>query len=977
MRDLRTQWFVVMTCIALLALASCSQRGKTTKHIKKAEIFLRENQLTKAADELDAALRIEPDNVEALYDYGCLLQRKNEYDGAIEKFNKALSFDPDRGGIYVELGKTYALKGDFSALASLSAQMIDNNIKLGHAHYFAGVAAAHTGDTDTAVASYKDSLEADPKFTPSYLELATVYATRKQLDKAEQTLRDGLARIGDESSQLRIALARTLMYENKDAEAIKELLLDIQEHPKSVETRALLGDLYVRSGQFDKLKQLSNEILVIDERSVWGHYLSGIAKVHSEDYERAIDDLKRVATNAPDLDPAHMYLALAYDATGANQQAISEARKFLAAEPEAVSARLILSRLYLKERWLDDARQLLEETANIAPDNPDVLKMLGNLNLGGHEFDAAIGDFERVLKADPEDISAKLSLAAAALGKKQINRAETLCDELISAYPDDPRPLNLLGLIELERGNVFGALRKFDDSTTMSPTFQRGYVNAARLYAALQRPDLAAAQYRRALANTAESTWLRLLLAAALTRTDAYAEATGELSKVLDAEPESVAARLMLAEAYAKSGRAEDAKSTILEALQSDPENMECRFALGKLYANSGDYGRAAPEFHTALSQRPDYFGARVELAGCLLADGEYAETYAVIEPVLADTAAPAVLLHLAAAAPCCRGEFERALAVLGRFEQKTRHITATSILAAIANVGMGDYEAALDEIRASTGSDETKRQYASLVTLCREKGITDLCHLAAALVLSRTGKLAAAAEACDRAIEVGGGAAAPHVLRGRIAKVQGQTERAMAAFSTALKIDNESVSVARDLANLQTQAGKIEEALATVEQVRKSAPEDVSLGIVRAGLLERLGNSEAATAEWERAVSRGVRNPVPYNNLAWLYSQNPDRLDEALKLALKAAEMAPFDGRVLDTLGWILCLKEDYARAVEPLRRANTFLPGDPTLMYHLGVAVAKTGDQNEARKHLEAALATSSDFPDADKARRMIESL
>jgi Flp pilus assembly protein TadD len=76
----------------------------------------------------------------------------------------------------------------------------------------------------------------------------------------------------------------------------------------------------------------------------------------------------------------------------------------------------------------------------------------------------------------------------------------------------------------------------------------------------------------------------------------------------------------------------------------------------------------------------------------------------------------------------------------------------------------------------------------------------------------------------------------------------------------------------------------------------------------------------------------------------------------------------------MLDTLGWVLYMKGDNARALQVLQKAKSVLPGNPTLRYHLGLTLLKFGQKAEAKAELEEALAISKDFPEAaDAAARL----
>ena len=91
--------------------------------------------------------------------------------------------------------------------------------------------------------------------------------------------------------------------------------------------------------------------------------------------------------------------------------------------------------------------------------------------------------------------------------------------------------------------------------------------------------------------------------------------------------------------------------------------------------------------------------------------------------------------------------------------------------------------------------------------------------------------------------------------------------------------------------------------------------------------------------------------------------------LERARRLAQRAV-MFGGGSDALSTLGWINLERGDPKAAIEPLRRSLQLVPDSPTTHFHLGRALAQTGDQDGARAELNAALA-SDGFPEESEAR------
>ena len=110
-------------------------------------------------------------------------------------------------------------------------------------------------------------------------------------------------------------------------------------------------------------------------------------------------------------------------------------------------------------------------------------------------------------------------------------------------------------------------------------------------------------------------------------------------------------------------------------------------------------------------------------------------------------------------------------------------------------------------------------------------------------------------------------------------------------------------------------------------------------------------------------------------NNLATLYRQEKD--PRALDYFEKSYKLKPDSVAITDNLGWILVEQGKLARGLELLRKAATQAPDNPAVRYHLAVALAKSGEKDQARSELERLLASKSDFPYRDEAQALLKQL
>lgn len=117
------------------------------------------------------------------------------------------------------------------------------------------------------------------------------------------------------------------------------------------------------------------------------------------------------------------------------------------------------------------------------------------------------------------------------------------------------------------------------------------------------------------------------------------------------------------------------------------------------------------------------------------------------------------------------------------------------------------------------------------------------------------------------------------------------------------------------------------------------------------------------------QALNFQPKNPMILNFIAYNWANQGINLDRALDYARQASALKPDDGYILDSYGWTLFRMKQYQDAISCLERAVEAVPGDATLLDHLGDAYWMAGRKNEANYQWRQAKDLSADagFRDA----------
>jgi putative PEP-CTERM system TPR-repeat lipoprotein len=96
-----------------------------------------------------------------------------------------------------------------------------------------------------------------------------------------------------------------------------------------------------------------------------------------------------------------------------------------------------------------------------------------------------------------------------------------------------------------------------------------------------------------------------------------------------------------------------------------------------------------------------------------------------------------------------------------------------------------------------------------------------------------------------------------------------------------------------------------------------------------------------------------------------------------ALATARRAHELAPSNPAIADTYGWILFSRREPAAALPLLEAAARVAAQDPEIQYHYAAALAASGRKGEAREALRKAMAARTEFKSRSEAEKLLARL
>ncbi len=145
-------------------------------------------------------------------------------------------------------------------------------------------------------------------------------------------------------------------------------------------------------------------------------------------------------------------------------------------------------------------------------------------------------------------------------------------------------------------------------------------------------------------------------------------------------------------------------------------------------------------------------------------------------------------------------------------------------------------------------------------------------------------------------------------------------------------------------------EAHRYQESYDLLAAALKASPDDPNLLYETAMSAERLDRLDVMETDLRRLVQLRPDYAHAYNALGYTFADRNIRLKEAYELIDKALQLAPDDGFILDSMGWVQYRLGNLTAARDYLGRAYRLKP-EADVAAHLGEVMWRQGDRDAAR--------------------------
>lgn len=526
----------------------------------------------------------EKDKAIALTYLGMIADERNEYDRAIEFYNRALRYDRKNGDILRNMALTYRHKKDYKKAIEFAQEALDLNGDDLNARILLGNIYFETARYQDAITTYGKVLEISPENPQVLFNMGSA-----QL------------RIGDEFSAIE--------YLKKAGSADR-----IGEVAHRAYSR--LGVIFTERKDFEQAEKYLRMAVEIRPGDAVNHYNLGIAYLRQNKKEQALQEFATAETLG-EKDAAMLEnLGEAYFTLHDYNRSLNVYNQLLTTNSRNVRILSRIAEIYYEQKELDQAYSAYKQITMIEPatENARVAWLnMGNVLDDQGRYDEAIEAYQKSLSISEKDDTAyyNLGIAYKHAGKPELAiQAWKRSGELNTGNPVAPMAI---ANFYYEKGFYDLAEKEYQRITTIWPQLQEPHFKAATIYYKRGLYEYAQKAYQRVLQIDEQSemarkalTNLALITVKLHDDVDSYKKSVNYIKKALLLEPGDAEALFSLGIIYAQKEEYEKSIDSFYQAIRATGENKliaDCYNNIGKSYFQQRQYKKALQAFTRGLDE--------------------------------------------------------------------------------------------------------------------------------------------------------------------------------------------------------------------------------------------------------------------------------------------------------------------------------------------------------------------------------------
>ena len=727
-------------------------------------------------------------------------------------------------------------------------------------------------------------------------------------------------------------LGKTDLKLKKFQGAFGSLSKAVELNPDLIEAQVMLGQLFLMARKLDEAEAKANLVLKKEPENSEGLLLAASLAIARDQSQKALDLLTRVQRLKPQEINAYLLQSLVQVKQKDPEAAAKTLEKGLQANPKAIQLYLVRANLADRQKQFEVGEATLLKALALDPKDKRLQTELVRHYVTAAQWDKAEETLRGYLSQEPDNEVHAKELASLLANRGRPKEAEQTLKDFVSAHPQNYDARFALADFYLSMHRGTKAVKTLQQIAADDPSGPKG-VKALDRLAALRLTQGHIDEAEKLVAgvlkdNPKDMDAVRLQGQIALFKKDGL-KAVNDFRIIVQDQPKNPEAWLLLARAHKLQGDLEQAKEKVAKALELKPDFLEARNFFYGLFLEAKDYDGAIKAIKGALRANDKDISNLISLGDVYVLKGDYVQAQNTFQKVVnLDPQKPQGYFRLG----LLKREQKQPDQAMKYFDQAlARDADFLPALQQEAAIYLGQKQ--LDK------AVEVVRQH-----LAKTPKNPQIQQMLGGLLLVQK-QPAAAVPVLEQAIA---SKPTPQTLRLLIAAYSQEPDQQLV------------------ISRLEARAA-----------APKAPPYNF---LILSALYEAKKDYAKAMDLYNQMLAKDLFPDLARNNLAFLLAEHfptPENLERAVKLSTESLEENPEEPSFLDTMGWVLAKRGEYAKAKTYLEQATAKAPKNPALEYHLAWCEAKLGETAKAQELLKKALELKPDFPDRAAAQKLLDSL
>lgn len=917
---------VLVVVLIAFCIGGCSKKGGKSSYdyFSQAQQYYQNGQRQAAIIELKNALQEDPNNGEARYLYAVVHNDLGEGAEAEIELHKALKLGVNKAKVDAALGRAYLLQKKYQKiLDEVNPTEHMKGEQVSEIYTVRGDAYLGLGKEVEAKSSFDQAIKLSPDSAGGYLGLARLAEAHQDLKEALRQTEVALSKSPKNAlGWLMKANLLRMQHKNEEAKAAYQHILKIDKG--NMPAHLGLATMALTAGSLDEATSELDAARKVAPKSLEVKYTQALLSFREGKYADARDSLQDVMRIIPNYMPGVLLSGAVSYQLGSYEQAHQYLTTFLGQFPENAYATNLLAATDLQLKQPEKALQNLGPLLAKEPRNPQVLALAGEAYLQSKNYSRATSYLERAASLDSKNAALQTQLGFSHLVSGDTRQAIADLESAAAIDPHQSKANALLVLTHMHNGEYQKALAAAQAWEKKNPDNPVVYNLEGSAYVGQKE----------------------------------FAKARKHFEKALEIEPKYFPAVANLAQLDMHDKKPQEARKRLKEYLKTDKANLSAMVALANVAAATGHKNETEEWLNKAVQAHPSVIQVQRVLVNYYLRGKEFQKALSAAQAAQNANADDPDVLDMLASTQVSVGMSRKAIDSYKRLTQLVPNSPIVRLKLADAYMGVNEMAAARKSINEAL---KINPNYIGAEIKLISLNLKDKKYVEAMNIANHVQKQ-------FPQDSIG------QALAGDILSAQHQYALAVKHYRQAFDIQKNGL-LAVKLHQALVLSGDEKGADRMLLQWLDKKPNDNVTRTYLADYYLKTGKNVDAIKQYQILVNKVPGNVMILNNLAWLYQQQRD--PRALDIAEKAYRLNPNSVVVMDTLGWILTDRGDTHRAVDLLKKASTSVPQALQIRYHYAVALAKSGNAEEARKELKQIVDSGRDFPDLRAAKALLSKL